>query len=54
MGNESIDLKKKQTASYIEMPNRNHSSLIGKILEKDDQLSKTIIEFVRRNQKIKP
>ena len=47
-------LKEKQTADYIEIPNRNHSSLIGKILEKDDQLSKTIIEFVRRNQKTKP
>jgi len=41
-------LKKKQTASYIEMPNRNHSSLINKILDDDDQLSATIIEFIQR------
>ena len=41
-------LKKKQTASYIEMPNRNHSSLVNKILDDDDQVSATIIEFIQR------
>ena len=40
-------LKEKQTADYIEITNRDHSSLISKILEKDDQVSKTIIEFIR-------
>ena len=40
-------LKEKQRADYIEIPNRDHSSLISKILEKDDQVSKTIIEFIR-------
>ena len=33
-------LKERQTADYIEIPNRDHSSLISKILEKDDQVSK--------------
>ncbi len=42
-------LKEKQTADYIEIANRNHSSLINKILEKDDQVSTVIIEFIRRN-----
>ena len=44
-------LKNKQISSYIEIPNRNHSSLVKKILEKDDQVSSTIIEFI--NQTIK-
>ncbi len=42
-------LNEKQIASYVEIPNRNHVSLISKILEKDDQLTTTIIEFIQRN-----
>tara|TARA_B100001287_G_C22680546_1_gene530100 strand:+ start:2692 stop:3528 length:837 start_codon:yes stop_codon:yes gene_type:complete len=42
-------LNEKQIAGYVEIPNRNHVSLISKILEKDDQLTTTIIEFIQRN-----
>ena len=37
----------KQPAGYIEISNRNHSSLFKKILEKDDQLSTTIIKIIQ-------
>ncbi len=40
-------LKKKQTGSYLEMPNRNRSSLFNKILDDDDQVSATIIGFIQ-------
>lgn len=42
-------LNEKQIADYIEIPNRNHVSLISKILEKDDRLTTAIIEFIQRN-----
>ena len=42
------ELKMKQKLSYIEIPNRNHSSLVKEILEKDDQVSTTIVEFIQR------
>ena len=40
------NLKNKQNTIYIELPNRNHSSLVKRILEKDDRVSSTIIEFI--------
>ena len=40
-------LKNKQISSYVEIANRNHSSLVKKILEKDDQVSSTIIKFIK-------
>ena len=42
------NLKNKQNTIYIELPNRNHSSLVKRILEKDDRVSSTIIEFIHR------
>ena len=42
------ELKMKQQLSYIEIPNRNHSSLVKEILEKDDQVLTTIVEFIQR------
>ena len=42
------NLKNKQNTSYVEVPNRNHSSLVKRISEKDDRVSTTIIAFIQR------
>ena len=42
------ELKMEQQASYIEIPNRDQSGLVKIILEKDDKVSTTILEFIQR------